>query len=56
MSLPPIDPDTSVAGITVDPKTLDRVIPESKRPDGSLKYAPDILPKKMFVAFEAESK
>lgn len=35
MSKPAIIPDTSVAGIAVDPRTLERVIPESRRPDGS---------------------
>ena len=35
MSKPDIVPKTSAAGIAVDPKTLERVIPESKRPDGS---------------------
>jgi partner of Y14 and mago protein len=38
MSLPPINPDKTLSGIAVDPKTLDRVIPESRRPDGS--YVP----------------
>ncbi|KAJ3741214.1 hypothetical protein DFH05DRAFT_1505096 [Lentinula detonsa] len=34
MSLPPIDPTTSASGIAVDPQTLERVIPESRRLDG----------------------
>ncbi|KAL5508143.1 hypothetical protein ACEPAH_5761 [Sanghuangporus vaninii] len=37
MSKPDISPKTSTAGIAVDPKTLERVIPESKRPDGSVR-------------------
>lgn len=35
MSKPAIVPETTVAGISVDPRTLERVIPESRRPDGS---------------------
>ncbi|KAF8897469.1 hypothetical protein BD779DRAFT_1667444 [Infundibulicybe gibba] len=35
MSKPPINPDKTVSGIAVDPQTLERVIPESKRPDGT---------------------
>lgn len=35
MSKPAINPETTVAGIAVDPRTLERVIPESRRPDGS---------------------
>lgn len=35
MSKPPINPEKTLAGIAVDPSTLDRVIPESKRSDGS---------------------
>lgn len=35
MSRPPINPEKSNAGIITDPHTLQRVIPESKRPDGS---------------------
>lgn len=35
MSKPDIIPDTSLSGIAVDPRTLERVIPESKRPDGT---------------------
>lgn len=44
MSLPPINPDKSAAGIALDPKTLDRVIPESKRPDGSVRKQIKIRP------------
>lgn len=35
MSKPDLFPDTTPAGIAVDPRTLERVIPESKRSDGS---------------------
>jgi hypothetical protein len=35
MTRPPLFPDQSAAGIAVDPRTLERVIPESKRLDGS---------------------
>lgn len=35
MSRPPINPDQTAAGIALDPQTLDRVIPESRRPDGT---------------------
>lgn len=35
MSKPDIIPDTTISGIAVDPRTLERVVPESRRPDGS---------------------
>ena len=35
MSRPPLNPAKTTAGIAVDPQTLERVIPESKRPDGT---------------------
>ena len=38
MSKPDIIPETTVSGIAVDPRTLERVIPESRRPDGT--YVP----------------
>ncbi|KAF9569035.1 hypothetical protein CPC08DRAFT_739448 [Agrocybe pediades] len=44
MSRPPINPEKSVAGIAVDPQTLDRVIPESKRPDGTVRKQIKIRP------------
>ncbi|EAU84726.1 hypothetical protein CC1G_00245 [Coprinopsis cinerea okayama7 len=44
MSLPPIDPKKSVAGIAVDPQTLERVVPESRRPDGSVRKQLKIRP------------
>lgn len=34
-TLPPIVPDKTAAGIAVDPKTLERVVPQSRRADGT---------------------
>jgi len=44
MSRPPINPEKTAAGIAVDPRTLDRVIPESKRPDGTVRKQIKIRP------------
>ncbi|KAI0334783.1 hypothetical protein GY45DRAFT_1317820 [Cubamyces sp. BRFM 1775] len=44
MSKPPIIPETSAAGIAVDPRTLERVIPESRRPDGTVRKQIKIRP------------
>ncbi|KAJ7744511.1 hypothetical protein DFH07DRAFT_963730 [Mycena maculata] len=44
MSLPPINPDKTVAGIALDPQTLERVIPESRRPDGTVRKQIKIRP------------
>ncbi|KAJ8502442.1 hypothetical protein ONZ45_g11756 [Pleurotus djamor] len=44
MSRPPINPEKTLAGITVDPHTLDRVIPESRRPDGTVRKQLKIRP------------
>ncbi|KAI0650002.1 hypothetical protein C8Q79DRAFT_941873 [Trametes meyenii] len=44
MSKPPIVPETTVSGIAVDPRTLERVIPESRRPDGSVRKQLKIRP------------
>ncbi|KAG9317541.1 hypothetical protein JVU11DRAFT_1747 [Chiua virens] len=44
MSRPPLFPQQSAAGIAVDPGTLERVIPESKRPDGSVRKQIKIRP------------
>jgi len=44
MSLPPVNPSKSTSGIAVDPKTLDRVVPESRRPDGSVRKELKIRP------------
>ncbi|KAF9452486.1 hypothetical protein P691DRAFT_721948 [Macrolepiota fuliginosa MF-IS2] len=44
MSRPPLNPDKSNAGIIVDPQTLQRVIPESRRPDGSVRKEIKVRP------------
>ncbi|KAK7049589.1 hypothetical protein VNI00_005620 [Paramarasmius palmivorus] len=44
MSRPPINPDKTAAGIIVDPQSLDRVVPESRRPDGSVRKEIKIRP------------
>ncbi|OJA16972.1 hypothetical protein AZE42_00591 [Rhizopogon vesiculosus] len=44
MARPPLFPDQSAAGIAVDPRTLERVIPESKRLDGSVRKQLKIRP------------
>ncbi|TXT08257.1 uncharacterized protein COLE_05181 [Cutaneotrichosporon oleaginosum] len=37
MSLPPLNPEKSASGIIVDPRTLERVVPASRRKDGSVR-------------------
>ncbi|EMD41068.1 hypothetical protein CERSUDRAFT_37833, partial [Gelatoporia subvermispora B] len=44
MSKPAIVPETTVSGIAVDPRTLERVIPETRRPDGSVRKERKIRP------------
>ncbi|KAI9001179.1 hypothetical protein BD414DRAFT_473867 [Trametes punicea] len=44
MSKPPIVPETTLSGIAVDPRTLERVIPESRRPDGTVRKQIKIRP------------
>ncbi|GJE84678.1 Mago-bind domain-containing protein [Phanerochaete sordida] len=44
MSKPDIIPKTTASGIAVDPRTLDRVIPESRRPDGTVRKEIKIRP------------
>ncbi|ETW84366.1 hypothetical protein HETIRDRAFT_243245, partial [Heterobasidion irregulare TC 32-1] len=44
MSKPPLHPKQSTAGIAVDPRTLERVIPESRRPDGTVRKQIRIRP------------
>lgn len=44
MARPPLFPDQSAAGIAVDPRTLERVIPESKRSDGTVRKQLKIRP------------
>jgi len=43
-TLPPITPERTASGITVDPKTLERVVPPTKRPDGSVRKELKIRP------------
>ncbi|RXW25222.1 hypothetical protein EST38_g557 [Candolleomyces aberdarensis] len=44
MSKPPLNPDKTAAGIALDPQTLERVVPESRRPDGSVRKQLKIRP------------
>ncbi|KAG8744884.1 hypothetical protein FRC10_009254 [Ceratobasidium sp. 414] len=44
MSLPPLDPEQTISGITVDPKTLERVVPSTRRADGSVRKELKIRP------------
>jgi len=44
MSRPPLNPEKTVAGIAIDPRSLERVIPESHRPDGTLRKQIKIRP------------
>ncbi|KAH9943053.1 uncharacterized protein BXZ73DRAFT_87486 [Epithele typhae] len=44
MSKPAIIPETTTAGIAVDPRTLERVIPESRRLDGTVRKQIKIRP------------
>jgi len=44
MSLPDMNPNKSVAGIAVDPYTRERVIPESRRADGSVRQQRKVRP------------
>jgi len=41
---PPLKPDKSASGIALDPRTLDRVIPETRRADGSLRKERKVRP------------
>jgi len=43
-TLPPLDPERSTAGIAVDPRTLERVVPRTKRSDGSVRKELKIRP------------
>jgi len=55
MSKPPLYPETTPSGIAVDPGSLERVIPESRRPDGStrkeLKIRPGFTPQEDVTRF-----
>ncbi|KAI0301827.1 hypothetical protein B0F90DRAFT_251629 [Multifurca ochricompacta] len=44
MSKPPLSPQQTASGIAINPRTLDRVIPESRRADGSLRKERRIRP------------
>ncbi|CAE6532765.1 unnamed protein product [Rhizoctonia solani] len=44
MSLPPLNPDQTPSGITVDPRTLDRVVASTRRADGSVRKEIKIRP------------
>ncbi|KAH9050089.1 hypothetical protein EDB84DRAFT_728520 [Lactarius hengduanensis] len=44
MSKPPLFPQKTTAGIAIDPGTLDRVIPESRRADGSVRKERKVRP------------
>ncbi|KAH7887810.1 hypothetical protein F5I97DRAFT_1785714, partial [Phlebopus sp. FC_14] len=44
MSRPPVFAEQTASGIAVDPRTLERVIPESKRADGSVRKQLRIRP------------
>lgn len=44
MSKPPLFPEKSASGIAIDPRTLDRVVPESRRADGSVRKERKIRP------------
>ncbi|KAG6378802.1 hypothetical protein JVT61DRAFT_13079 [Boletus reticuloceps] len=44
MSRPPLFPQQSASGIAVDPRTFERVIPESRRLDGSVRREIKIRP------------
>jgi len=43
-TLPPIVPERTTAGIAVDPRTLERVVPQTKRSDGSVRKELKIRP------------
>jgi len=44
MSRPPLNPKKTAAGIALDPQSLDRVVPESRRADGSVRKQLKIRP------------
>ncbi|KAL1741268.1 hypothetical protein HDZ31DRAFT_45818 [Schizophyllum fasciatum] len=44
MSRPPVSEEKTVAGIAVDPYTQQRIIPQSRRPDGSVRKEIKIRP------------
>ncbi|WVQ99849.1 hypothetical protein IAU59_006992 [Kwoniella sp. CBS 9459] len=44
MSLPSLNPDKTASGIIVDPRTLERVVPQSRRKDGSVRKEQRVRP------------
>ncbi|CAE6437312.1 unnamed protein product [Rhizoctonia solani] len=44
MSLPPLNPEQTPSGISVDPRTLDRVVASTRRADGSVRKELKIRP------------
>ncbi|KAF7776217.1 hypothetical protein Agabi119p4_4610 [Agaricus bisporus var. burnettii] len=44
MSRPPLNPEKTAAGIIVDPQTLQRVIPQTRRADGSVRKELKVRP------------
>ncbi|CAE6522449.1 unnamed protein product [Rhizoctonia solani] len=44
MSLPPLNPEKTASGISVDPRTLDRVVASTRRADGSVRKELKIRP------------
>lgn len=44
MSKPPLFPEKTASGIAIDPRSLDRVVPESRRADGSVRKERKIRP------------
>ncbi|CAE6521222.1 unnamed protein product [Rhizoctonia solani] len=44
MSLPPLNPEQTPSGIAVDPRTLDRVVPSTRRADGTVRKEIKIRP------------
>ncbi|WWC63155.1 uncharacterized protein I303_105755 [Kwoniella dejecticola CBS 10117] len=44
MSLPSLNPEKTASGIIVDPRTLERVIPQSRRKDGTVRKEQKVRP------------
>ncbi|KAG8733775.1 hypothetical protein FRC11_002549 [Ceratobasidium sp. 423] len=44
MSLPPLNPDQTPSGIALDPRTLERVVPSTRRADGTVRKEIKIRP------------
>ncbi|WVQ79041.1 hypothetical protein IAT38_001133 [Cryptococcus sp. DSM 104549] len=44
MALPPLHPTKTAAGIIVDPQTLERVVPQSRRKDGTVRKEQKVRP------------